>query len=327
MLSTTFPTLSLAALFILSACRSDNTRPADPTPVSEEVILETPTGTLHGTLLRPAAEGTFPVALIIAGSGPTDRNGNNPLGVNSNTLKLLADSLAQHGIASLRYNKRGIAASRAAGLNESQLRFDDYVYDAVAWIEQLQKDPGLNQIAVLGHSEGSLIGMLAARQTSVAAFVSLAGAARPADSLILEQLREQPAAIRDEAQAIFAELRQGHMVDTVSPALQALFRPSVQPYLISWIRHDPSEIIARLSVPVLIVQGTTDLQVPQTEAQRLEAAAPQAELVIINDMNHVLKEAPADRAANLATYADPTLPLANGLTSSMMVFFELYVLR
>ncbi len=217
--------------------------------------------------------------MIIAGSGPTDRNGNSPLGVSSNSLRMLADSLARYGIASLRYDKRGVAASQAAGPSESELRFDDYVADAAAWVNQLQQDERLARVAVLGHSEGSLIGMLAAQQAPVAAFVSLAGVARPADSLIMEQLREQPAAIREEAQAIFTELRQGRTVATVSPALQSLFRPSVQPYLISWIQYNPSAIIAELQTPVLIVQGTTDVQVPEAEAQRLAAAQPQAELL------------------------------------------------
>ncbi len=326
-LNTMFVMIFSMALVILSSCRSDGIASAPSTPVSEEITLATSTGTLYGTLLRPAAEGDFPVALIIAGSGPTDRNGNSPLGVNSNYLKMLADSLAQHGIASLRYDKRGVAASQVAGLDEIALRFDHYVDDAVAWVEQLEKDPQLTQVAVLGHSEGSLIGMLATQQTSVGAFVSLAGAAQPADSLILEQLREQPAAVREEAQAIFTELRQGRTVATVSPGLQSLFRPSVQPYLISWIQYNPSKIIAEITVPTLIVQGTTDLQVSVAEAQRLSVASPRAELVVINDMNHVLKNAPVDRTANLATYSDPDLPLANGLTRAMTVFFELYFLR
>ena len=110
-LNSPFIALFWIVLFILAGCRSDDPGSVVQTPVSEEVTLETATGTLRGTLLRPAAEGTFPVALIIAGSGPTDRNGNSPLGVNSNYLKMLADSLARHGIASLRYDKRGVAAS------------------------------------------------------------------------------------------------------------------------------------------------------------------------------------------------------------------------
>ena len=311
------------AMLFSTACRSNELSPVVKyDPVSEEVKLETTTGTLFGTLALPAAEGSFPVALIVAGSGPTDRNGNNPLGVNSNYLQMMADSLAQHGIASLRYDKRGIAASQAAGSNESELRFDHYVDDAVAWIEQLREDERLTQVTVIGHSEGSLIGMLAAREAETTAFVSLAGAAQPADSLILEQLQAQPAAMREEATRILSELRQGRTVATVSPSLQMLFRPSVQPYLISWIQYHPSEIIAELTQPVLIVQGTTDLQVPESEGKRLAEAQPKAELVIIDGMNHVLKEAPADPAANAATYADPTLPLAEGLMGAVLSFLS-----
>ena len=320
-----FTTVALTATFGLTlACRSEDTPTpaASRHPVSEEVTLETPTGALHGTLLVPDASGTFPVALILAGSGPTDRNGNNPAGINSNYLTMIADSLAQHGIASLRYDKRGVAASRAAAIDESQLRFDHYVEEAVAWIAQLRQDERFIQLAVLGHSEGALIGMLAAQQATPTAYVSLAGAAQPVDSLILEQLRTQPEAIRQEAQTILAELRQGRTVATVSAGLHVLFRPSVQPYLISWIQYHPSEVMAKLSLPVLIVQGTTDLQVPEAEAQRLAAAQPAAELVIINGMNHVLKEAPADPTANIATYGNPTLPLAEGLMASVVTFLE-----
>ena len=308
--------------FISVACRSDDFAPP-VAPVSEEVRLETSAGTLYGTLKLPAAEGPFPVALIIAGSGPTDRNGNSPAGVNSNYLLMMADSLARAGIASLRYDKRGIAASQAAaGEDESKLRFDDYVQDAVQWIEQLRSDERLSSIAIIGHSEGSLIGMLAAQTTNPAAFVSLAGAARPADSLILDQLSTQPDEIRREVASILNELRQGRTVDAVNPMLLSLFRPSVQPYLISWIRHHPSDIINQLGQPVLVVQGTTDLQVPEAAGKQLAAAQSNAQLVIVEDMNHVLKQAPADQAANFATYSDPALPLATGLMPAIIGFLK-----
>ena len=301
----------ISALSIIStACRSDNQAAPISPPTSEEVSLETPTGTLYGTLQLPSNQGTFPVALIIAGSGPTDRNGNSMVGISSNYLKMIADSLAQQGIASLRYDKRGVAASSAAALNEADLRFDDYVDDATQWIDYLRANERLREVIVIGHSEGSLVGMLAAEQRETAAYVSIAGAARPADSLIIDQLRTQPTTIQGEAESILQELRAERTVDTVSATLRALFRPSVQPYLISWIKYNPSEIIAELSQPVLIVQGTTDLQVPEAEGRRLAQAQPNARLAIIAGMNHVLKEAPADPAANVATYSDPTLPLA-----------------
>ena len=310
-----------------AACQPDDAASAGemPSPTSEEVTLETATGALYGTLVRPGGDGPFPVVLIIAGSGPTDRQGNNPGGVNSNYLQMLADSLAQHNIASVRYDKRGVAASQAAAVSESGLQFNDYVDDAVAWVAQLREDERLGTVAVLGHSEGALVGMLAARQASTSTYVSVAGVGQPADSLILEQLRTQPEAIREEAQTILAELRQGRTVESVSPSLAPLFRPSVQPYLISWIQYNPSEIIATLSQPALIVQGTTDLQVSEAEGQRLAAAQPAAKLVVIEGMNHVLKKAPANPTTNVATYSDPTLPLAEGLMAALVDFLDQHV--
>src|ERR1043165_3945869 len=88
-------------------------------PLSDTVTLTTPTGALHGTLLVPASTRPVPLAVIIAGSGPTDRDGNSPmLQGKNNSLKMLAEGLAARGIASVRYDKRGIAGSAKAGGNE-----------------------------------------------------------------------------------------------------------------------------------------------------------------------------------------------------------------
>lgn len=289
----------------------------------EEVTLETTEGTLYGTLLLPETDTPVPVLLFVAGSGPTDRDGNTALlpGKN-NSLKMLADSLAQHGYASLRYDKRGVGASMATVQAEENLRFENFVQDAVGWIEQLQQDARFSQVMVLGHSEGSLIGMLAAREAQTDAYISIAGIAQSADSLLIEQLQTQPDFIKTESHQILASLRQGQTVDSVSQPLYALFRPSVQPYLISWFQYQPADIIAKLTQPVLIIQGTTDLQVQVKEAQQLAQAQPRATLSIINEMNHVLKEAPSNPQVNLSTYSNPDLPLADNLVSSIIAFLE-----
>ena len=313
--------LLIASLGFTFACAEN--QPVSADPITEEVTLAIPSGTLYGTLTLPHASGTFPVALIIAGSGPTDRNGNSAmLPGKNNSLKMIADSLAQHGIASLRYDKRGVAASQAAAIQESDLRFDDFVADAVEWIKQLQQDERFSQVTIIGHSEGSLIGMLAARLAQTDAYVSIAGPAQPADSMLLEQLSTQPDFFQQEARAILSELRQGRTVDSLSLFTQQLFRPSVQPYLISWIQYNPAEEIAKLQQPVLILQGTTDLQVSPKEAQRLAAANPQAERAIIARMNHVLKNAPAKRQENIATYSQSSLPLAEGLMEKLVEFLK-----
>ncbi|HEX7023001.1 MAG TPA: alpha/beta fold hydrolase [Trueperaceae bacterium] len=298
---------------------------------SEEVQLDTPTGTLYGTLELPKGAGPFTITLIHPGSGPTDRNGNSPaLPGKNNSLKLLADGLADHGIASLRIDKRGIGESLAAGPSEADLRFDTYVDDAVRWLHFLQDDPRFDTVTVIGHSEGSLIGMLAARQAHADAFISIAGAAKPAADVLRRQLQAQlPPNLMADVDTVLTQLEAGHTVETLPesitsiPAIaQALFRPSVQPYLISWFQYDPAAEITKLDMPVLIVQGTTDLQVPLEAAKTLAAAAPEAELKILDGMNHVLKEAPDDPAQNLATYGNPELPLADDLVGILSDFLQ-----
>jgi pimeloyl-ACP methyl ester carboxylesterase len=294
---------------------------AVPASPGDSVSLETPDGTLAGTLELPA-RCPCPVVLIIAGSGPTDRDGNSPLlpGAN-NSLKYLAEGLAAKGIASVRYDKRGIGASNAAMHGgESDLRFDDYVNDAVGWLAKLRADPRFTTVSVVGHSEGSLIGMIAAREAKADAFVSIAGAGRAAGKIIHEQLASRvPPELLASADRTIAQLEKGERPDSAPPALGALFRPSVQPYLVSWFRYDPAVEIAKLTVPTLIVQGTTDIQISIADAKTLGAAQPKATLLLIDGMNHVMKSVPADQAAQMKSYSDPSLPVVPQLVDAIAV--------
>lgn len=318
----------VAALFLTIACTtaqpgSNVTPEADQalpyTPQIEEIALETATGDLHGTLLVPSSDEPIPVALLIAGSGPTDRNGNNPgLPGPNNSLRQLAEALAQDGIATVRYDKRGIGASAAAAPSEADLRFDHYVEDAVAWIQFLAADPRFSTVTVIGHSEGSLIGMIAAERGNAHGYVSIAGIGTDAPTVIRRQLRPQlPPQLWEESERVLEELVAGRTVANPPAALAALYRPSVQPYMISWFRFDPVTEIARLDIPVLIVQGTTDIQVSEDDAKRLADAARNGELLMVNGMNHVLKSVPADQAAQIASYGDPSLRLAEGLAAAI----------
>ena len=281
-----------------------------------DITLQTPTGNIFGTLAMPSVKGAVPVVLLIAGSGPTDRDGNSPLLPGKiDTLKQLGAALAQRGIASVRYDKRGIAASAAALTGgEKSITFDTYVADAAAWIAMLHADPRFSKIVVAGHSEGSLIGMLAAQRGNVAAFVSLEGAGRPAYTVLHEQLAPGlTPALLSQMDSIMAQLRAGKLYSgTVAMELQALFRPSIQPYLISWFKYDPAAEIGKLSIPATIVQGTADVQVSMADAQALKAGDPRAAFVVVQGMNHVLKIAPdvSTRAAVLAGYTDPKLQVA-----------------
>ncbi|MFN6981784.1 MAG: alpha/beta hydrolase [Brevundimonas sp.] len=296
-------------------------------PVSTEVALPVQPAPLHGTLLTP--ENPTAVAVILPGSGPTDRDGNSPLGVSAGTYRLLAEELAAQGIATVRIDKRGIAASTAAGPAEADLRFDTYVTDARAWATEAASRAGRPCAWLIGHSEGALIALKAVEggNEKVCGLVLLSGAGRPAGVVIREQLGALPEPMKTQAFDALTELESGRTVADTPPALAALFRPSVQPYLISWLPLDPAALIAAYDGPVFIGQGTTDIQVTTTDAQALAAADPDATLKLWNGVNHVLKIAPADRAANLATYADPALPLAPGVADDVAGFIAAHPRR
>jgi uncharacterized protein len=282
-------------------------------------------GKLHGTLTLPDAGGPVPAVLIIAGSGPTDRDGNSAVpGVKPATLKLIAEGLAKAGIASLRFDKRGIAASAGAMVSEPDLRFSTYVDDAVAWAGFLRAQPQVRCVIILGHSEGALIGALAAAKTKVCGYISIAGAGFPAGETLKQQFKDRhtPDAAMQTITAIIDRLEKGELVADTPAPMAALFRPSVQPYLISWFAIDPARAIAGVQAPVLLMQGTTDVQVSVADVQRLAKGAPAAKLMILDGVNHVLKPAPADFRANLATYADPTLPLAPSVLPAIIAFVQ-----
>lgn len=289
----------------------------DTTITESDITLHTSTGDIYGTLTMPPTNDRVPVALIIAGSGPTDRDGNNPM-MQNNSLKMLAMGLAENGIASLRYDKRGIAASKDAAKEEIDLRFENYVEDAKAWLDLLKQDKRFSEFVIVGHSEGSLIGMLAAG--SADKYVSLAGAGQSADIILKTQISAQPQQVQDMTFPIIDTLKAGHTVDSVSIMLYSLFRPSVQPYLISWFHYDPQEAISKLKIPVLIVQGTADLQISEDDAQRLASANPHAQLVIIQHMNHLFKIVSDDLQENLATYNNPSIPIADEVVTSVVDF-------
>ncbi|MGM0896413.1 MAG: alpha/beta fold hydrolase [Bacillota bacterium] len=294
-------------------------------PVDPEKVIKTEVegGMMQALEEIPETEGPHPAAILIAGSGPTDKNGNSlTLTGKNNSLKMIAEELKEQGIAVIRYDKRGVGDNAALGKAEAELRFEDYTEDAAAWIRFAKEDERFSDIAVIGHSEGALIGLVAANQEGVDSYVSLTGVGRTADDLLREQLSSLPPAQLEEAEMILEQLAQGETVDDVSPELQQIFRPSVQPYLQSWMAYDPLEQAAELDAEALFVGGTRDLQVPARDAELLHEAKPGSELLVVDGMNHVLKQVPDDREANMAAYADPELPLADGLVDQIAQFLK-----
>ncbi|MFF7710425.1 alpha/beta fold hydrolase [Pseudomonas sp. NPDC007930] len=297
---------------------------AAPTPVLQHPIdLAVPGGALHGTLLLPQTGQPVPVVLMLAGSGATDRDGNNPDGGRTDSLKRLAWALARQGIASVRYDKRGVASGQPLAPDERALSVEGYVADAVAWARQLRQDPRFGPLILLGHSEGALIASLAAPEAQARAVITLAGSGRPIDQVLAEQLRQRlPPPLLARSLEIIAALKAGIPAPEVPEPLQVVFRPSVQPYLMSLFRQDPARAFAALKVPALVVQGEHDIQVSLEDARALAAAKPDAQVLMVPGMNHVLRIVPMEVKAQLASYNAPGLPLAAALAPALVAFIQ-----
>jgi pimeloyl-ACP methyl ester carboxylesterase len=309
----------IAALPLLAAFAA-----AAALPAPEEVQAAGPQGALAGTLQR-AADAQAPVMLLIPGSGPTDRDGNNPLGVRAAPYRMLAADLAARGVATVRIDKRGMFGSRAAVADANAVTIGDYAADVRAWVTALRARTGARCVWVAGHSEGGLVALAAsAKPEGICGLVLIAAPGRPLDVVVREQLRANPAnaPLLAEAEAALDKLKAKQRVDTagMTPALLPLFAPQVQGFLIDVFAYDPAALAAAFRGPVLIVQGERDLQVSVADARSLAAAQPKAKLALIPGMNHVLKAAPDDKAGNAATYANPGLPLAPGVADAIAAF-------
>lgn len=271
---------------------------------------------IDGTLLLPEGIQNPPLVILIAGSGPTDRDGNQPM-LQNNSLKYLAEGLSKKGIATFRYDKRIIKQIRLKTVKEEELLFEDFIDDAKAVVNYFQ--PNFTRIFIAGHSEGSLIGAVAARQNT-AGFISLAGAGRPIDDILKEQIGKQAPNLVAELDKNFALLKAEKEIKDTNPLLVSLFRPSVQPYMRSWLKYDPAVEIAKLDIPCLIVNGGKDLQVSVQDAELLAAAKPGTQLEIITDMNHILKNITGDVMENQMSYNKKDLPVSEKLVEIMIDF-------
>jgi alpha-beta hydrolase superfamily lysophospholipase len=289
-------------------------------PNDREISVDGGTAPLYGSLMTAPAAKRGPGVLIIAGSGPTDRNGDSTQpGVKPSNLRLIAEGLAAEGIPSIRFDKRAIAKSAPAGLKEEDLRFTTAVDDAVLFGKLLAAQPGVTCVVILGHSEGALIATLAAQKMPVCGVIEVSGMGRTMGQVLRQQLKPQlPPPLMAKAEVGLAELEAGRTTPNI-PGLEALFRPSVQPYLISQLSIDPAASLKAVKAPVLILQGDNDLQVTLEDAGLLAAARPEAKKVILPGVNHVLKPAPRDPAGNMVAYAGAT-PLDPSVMPPIIAF-------
>ena len=310
----------MSALLIAAALAAA----APAAPVERQLTAPGPLAPLSGTMLD--AGKSAPVVVIIPGSGPTDRDGNSPLGITAAAYRLLAEGLAKRGVTTVRIDKRGMFGSKAALANGNDVTIAAYAADTHAWAKAARTATGAKCVWLLGHSEGSLVALAAAQDPrDLCGVVSVSGMGRKSGDVIRDQLKSNPgnAWILAPALATLDSLEKGQRVDsrTLPAPLQSLFGDSVQPYLMNLMAQDPARLAATLKLPLLIVQGDRDLQVKVTDANALAAAQPKAKLVILPAVNHVLKIVASDSpAANFATYGDPSLPIAPGVVDAIANF-------
>jgi uncharacterized protein len=283
---------------------------------SQEKLDITINPLIKGTLISKSEKNKTNLTIIIAGSGPTDRDGNQAT-MKNNSLKFLAEGIVNPKNEVFTFDKRIFVQMASGKLDEKNLSFTDMITDVQDIIKYFKTK--YKKIIIVGHSEGSLVGMIAANENADA-FISLSGPGRPADFIIEEQIAKQAPTMVDEVHKNFEILRMGKTFENKNIMLEALFRQSVQPYLISWMKYNPQDEIKKLKIPTLIVNGTKDIQVGVTDAELLKKAKPNAKLEIITNMNHVLKEIKGDNAENMASYSNPNLPVINELITKINAF-------
>ncbi len=283
---------------------------------NREVEIERDDGAvLHATLLHP--QGARDLVLIQAGSGPTDRDGNQP-SMTNNSLRMLAEGLAGEGIAVLRHDKRGSGES-SSDLEETDLRPQVFIDDLGAWLSWAREEEQFEAFHLLGHSEGALFAKALAAEHKVDSVISVAGAGRPAGVLLREQVAGRlPDEMADAFEHSLSELEAGRQVDEVPGILESLFRVSVQPYLIAWLAMEPARMADALDVPLAVIVGSSDLQVAREDFDALSEHAEKSRW--IEGMNHVLKPAEGSLAEQMAVYSDPDLALHEALVPTIAGF-------
>jgi pimeloyl-ACP methyl ester carboxylesterase len=306
--------LLIAAFFFVSLAAVAQEKPIAETEISVNKLIK-------GTLFSPETKtAKTKLVILIAGSGPTNRSGNQ-IGMQNNSLRYLAQSIARNGNAVYSYDKRIFAQMIDGTLDEKSLVFEDFINDAKDVIAFFKNRKEYDKIIVAGHSEGSLIGIVAANGTADG-FISIAGAGREIGEVIIEQIEAQAPTMKGEVTQNLDILRKGQTFELKNQLLASLFRASIQPYMISWLKYDPAKEVVKLKIPVLLINGTKDLQVDVDDAQLLKAAKPDAQLNIIAGMNHVLKNVTGDDKENMATYSNPDLPVVPGLVSVVNQFIK-----
>jgi uncharacterized protein len=304
----------LSLTFSLSYCQTETEKKSE---VDVNILIK-------GTLFSVENSASKPnLVIVIAGSGPTDRNGNQKATGDNNSLKFLAEGLTNSKTFVFSYDKRILQQLKMGTVDEKSARFDDLITDACDVFKYFKSQNVYGKIYFAGHSEGSLVGMVAAKTSKADGFISLSGPGRPINEVLSEQIAKNAPILIDDAKVVLETLKKGETVKITNPFLTSLFRESVQPYLISWMNYNPQEEIQKLNLPILIINGTKDLQVTPLDAELLHKANPKSEIVLIENMNHVFKEIINDDD-NLKSYSNPDLPIMKQLIDTVTNFIQLH---
>ncbi|MCB0438667.1 MAG: alpha/beta hydrolase [Mangrovimonas sp.] len=274
---------------------------------------------IDGTLLLPKTNSSEHLAIIIAGSGPTDRDGNQNF-MKSNSLKKLAQALTRNGIATFRYDKRTVKQIKQNKIDKNTM-FDDFITDAIAVLDYFKNQGAFKDITIIGHSQGSLIGMVAAQQ-GADKFVSLAGAGQTIDEIITFQVGKSAPGLVESTKKTFDVLKTGETTTDFNPMLASIFNVELQPFIISWMAYNPQDELKKLHIPVLLINGTKDLQVTVDEANLLKEAYPDATLKIIENMNHIMFVIEGDEMENIKSYNESSREISLEVVNSITNFIK-----
>ncbi|OIQ30706.1 MAG: alpha/beta hydrolase [Bacteroidetes bacterium MedPE-SWsnd-G2] len=274
---------------------------------------------VDGSLLQ--LEGTTPTKLviIIAGSGPTDRDGNQNF-MKNNSLKKLAIGLTNKTTATFRYDKRSVKLIKTNKTKEKIL-FDDFIEDAKTIVSHFITKMPFKKIIVVGHSQGSLIGMLAS-QSNVDGFISIAGPGRTIDKLIIDQVGIAAPDLKDQAIATFKHLETGETTTDYPPELASIFNAEVQPFIINWMQYNPAEELSKLQIPCLAINGSKDLQTNEEELNQLVSKSPNTEKLVITNMNHVFVTIEGGDLENSKSYNNTQLPISEDMLQIINEFIS-----